>query len=136
MAAATYAERIALDLQAMVPSQRMIALTQGPDAGTSENTTRTAAFAQIAAGTWVGKMGSPGAYDDSDGTVGNQVARSWGVRYAKHLLRDAFQLSEPDFSDQNESRLMAELEELAAGEREYAATPVSYDIDGDVVVPE
>lgn len=135
MAAATFAERIALDLQAMIPSQRMIALTQGPDAGTSENTTRTAAFAQIAAGTWLSKMGSPGAYDDSDGTVGDQVARSWGVRYAKHLLRDAFQLSEPDFSDQNEARLMAELEELALGEREYAATPVTYDIDGEEVTP-
>lgn len=135
MAAATFAERIAIDLRLLIPTQRMIALTQGPDAGTSEDTDRTAAFSEIAAGTWVGKMGSPGAYDDSDGTVGDQTARSWGVRYAKHLLRDAFQLSEPDFSDQNEARLMAELEELAAGEREYTATPVTYDIDGEVVTP-
>lgn len=133
MAACTFAVRIAADLALLIPAQRLIVLSKGPDTGTTEVTTRTAAMAQIAAGTWVGKMGSPGAYDDSDGTVGDQTARSWGARYAKYLMADAFQLEPDPSAESTEARLMAELEDLAAGERQYLATPVAYDVDGEEV---
>jgi hypothetical protein len=130
MAAITFAARIVLDLRLLIPEQRVINASRGPDAGTSEVTTRTVAFGEIAAGAWIGKMGSPGAFDDTTATVGDQVARSWGARYAKHLFLQAFDPVEYINAEQTEARLMNELEELAMGERQYVATPFAYD-DGE-----
>lgn len=135
MAACTFAVRIAVDLRLLIPEQRIINMSRGPDAGTTEVTTRTAAICEVAAATYESRMGSAGAFDDSDSTVGDQKARSWGTRYAKHLFMDAF-MPDPDPSAEGtETRLMAELEQ----HREMAiienADIVTYDVDGEEVTP-
>lgn len=106
MAACTYAARILIDLRLAVPEARVIAFSRGADPGTTEVSTRTAAFSQIAAALWESKCGAAGAYDDTNGLIGDQTARQWGVRYAKYLLMFAFQM---DTSPGEEQGLLIEL---------------------------
>lgn len=133
MAACTFAARLIVEFRLLVPAERITALSRGTSGGTSEVTTRTTAMADIAAGTWSARMGDPGAYDDSDGTVGNQTAKSWGVRYMMHLYRDAFALNDPDAGERSDARLMDELEMHREADVAYNSAPVVYDVDGEEV---
>lgn len=133
MATATLAERVAIDLRLLIPAQRMIAMTQGPDGGATEDTDRTDAFSQMAAAKWVSRMGDAGNFDDADGTVGDQTARQWATEYAKSLMSEAYQMVVPDTAEQTRARLTKELEEHRMTAIDATVAPVLYDTDGEVV---
>lgn len=133
MAACTFAARLVIEFRLLVPAERITALSRGTSGGTSEVTTRTTAFADHAAAIWTSRMGSPGAYDDSDGTVGNQTAKAWGTRYMMRLYRDAFALGSVDGGLAGDADLMEELENHRQMEAAYNADPVVYDVDGEEV---
>lgn len=133
MAACTFAARLEIEFRLLVPAERITALSRGTSGGTSEVTSRTTAIAGIAAGVWSANIGTPGAYDDTDGTVGNQTAKAWGVRYMMHLYRDAFALADLDVQPASSKDLMAELELYRGMEVANESTPVIYDVDGEEV---
>lgn len=82
MAACTFSARIALDLAALVASATMIDLSRQRDATATENTARTTRVAQMAAAKVESRLGSSGSYDDTDGTIGDQIWLDFGVRIA------------------------------------------------------
>lgn len=133
MATCTLTVRIATSLRLVMRNQALINASSGPGEGTSEVTTRTNECAGIAADTYEARMGSPGSFDDTDRTVGDRRALSWGVRYARLIFTSGFGLVDPDTYDGAEKRLLDELEGYADGARQEAATPVAYDVDGELV---
>jgi len=82
MASCTYAERIALDLAVLIASDSMIDLSRQRDATATENTVRTTRVCQMAAAKVESRLGSAGSYDDTDGTIGEQIWLDFGVRMA------------------------------------------------------
>lgn len=97
MATATFAARIALDLAALVASATMIDLSRQRDATATENTARTTRVAQMAAAKVESRLGSAGSYDDTDGTIGDQIWLDLGVRIALLYYSQVytFTLTEP-----------------------------------------
>lgn len=139
MALCTLAARVVVDLAALVPAQALINRSLGPGPGTSENTTRTAAMAAMAARRWVARMlggTDPGAlWNDADATVGDTRASDWATRYAWHLYRSAFQTVPDPLMAQEGKALSDELEMYAAQavqEASEAEVVADTDDDGEV----
>lgn len=133
MATCTFLARLEIEFRLLVPGERITALSRGTSGGTTEVTTRTTAFACLAANTWEARMGSAGSYDDADGTVGNQTAKGWGTRYMMAMYRDAFALTNPDGGFGGTVDLVDELERYHAQEVASEGAPVVYDVDGEEV---
>jgi len=97
MATATFAARIALDLAVLLANQAMIDLSRQQDATATENTARTTRVSQMAAAKVESRLGSAGSYDDTDGTIGDQIWLDLGVRIALLYYSQVytFTLTEP-----------------------------------------
>ncbi len=139
MAACTFAVRIAVELALLVPSQALIDQSLGPGAGTTETTTRTAAFSRHAAAKWNAVMGTPGAFDDSTApTEGStqEKALEWATRYAWANYRVTFKAVPMDLPPSDDPKaLLAELYDMREGAVQEASTPVvaeDSDDDGEV----
>ena len=136
MAACTFKARVVIELALLVPSQALIDQSLGPGAGTTETTTRTAAFARMGVARWNAAMGSPGAFDDTtDPTEGSEQERAleWAVRWAWLHYRHTFKAMPPELNPADDPRtLLAELAAYQAGAIQEASTPVVMeDTDGD-----
>ena len=141
MALCTLAARVVVDLAALVPSQALIDQSNGPGAGTTENTTRTANMASMAARRWIARMlggSDPGSlWDNADATVGDTRASDWCTRYAWHLYRAGFQIGfDPLAAQAQEAKALAdELESYVMQAIQESSEPevvVDSDEDGEV----
>lgn len=135
MAACTFAQRVAIELALLVPSQALIDQSLGPGPGTAENTNRTAAFARMGVARWNAVMGSPGAFDDAtpptEGTT-QEMALEWAVRWSWLHYRRTFKALPPDLNPADDpDKLLAELESYRAGAIQEAATPVVVETEDD-----
>ena len=119
MAACTFKARVVIELALLVPSQALIDQSLGPGAGTSETTTRTAAFARMGVARWNAVMGSPGAFDDTtDPTEGSEQEKAleWATRWAWLHYRHTFKAMPPELNPADDpDKLLAELEGYQKG---------------------
>lgn len=135
MAACTFKARVVIELALLVPSQALIDQSLGPGAGTSETTTRTAAFARMGVARWNAVMGSPGAFDDTtDPTEGSEQEKAleWATRWAWLHYRHTFKAMPPELNPADDpDKLLAELESYRASAVQEASEPVIMEDDDD-----
>lgn len=112
MATATFAERIQDDLTVLIADATLIDLSRQRDATATQNTARTLRVAQMAAAKIESRLGAAGSYDDTDGTIGNQVFLDFGIRWALMLYSQMYSLALTDAGVVMINMLREEIEEL------------------------
>jgi len=90
MAAATFAERLNLDLTLLIADQALIDLSRQQDATATQNTSRTTRVCQMAAAKVESRLGPAGAYDDTDATIGDQIFLDFGIRLALYYYSQVY----------------------------------------------
>lgn len=135
MAACTFAARVVIELALLVPSQALIDQSLGPGPGTSETTTRTAAFARMGVAKWNAIMGAPGAFDDTTAPAeGSEQERAleWATRYAWANYRVTFKALPPEIAPGEDPKaLLAELAGYQKGAINENSEPFVVEDDDD-----
>jgi hypothetical protein len=123
MAAITFAGAIELELRALAGTQRLVDLSRAADPGETEVTARTIRFAQNAAAKCEAKLGSIGAFDDADATIGDRQALDWATRWAWLMMRGAFAMAGDIDVSAERRELLQELDDLRMARVQEAAVP-------------
>lgn len=133
MAAATFAERIALDLALLVADATIIDLSRQRDGTAGQLTTRTVRVTEMAAAKVESVLGDVGAYDDTISTQGDQAALDVGIRMALYYYSQIYTLTLTDAGVAALENLLEELDTLAKRRRQANATPVVDTLDNDAI---
>lgn len=114
MAACTFSARLVIDLAIVIASPTIIDASRQRVTTATEDTTRTARVCDMAAAKVVSVLGDVGAYDTSDGSIGDLQALDIGLRIAMHLYLHHFSLIQTTETDTMWQNLLDELDGLAA----------------------
>lgn len=111
MAAISYAARIQLDFAVLIASATMVDLSRQRDATAGENTVKTTRVSQMAAAKVESRLGPAGQYDDTDGTIGDQIFLDLGLRLALLYYSQFYTLTLTDAGTAAIVSIRTELEE-------------------------
>ncbi len=131
MAACTFAQRLVVDLGVLLASATVIDLSRQRDATATENTARTARVAQLAAAKIESRLGSAGAYDDADGTVGDQKWIDLGLRLAVLYYSQIYSLVLTEAGTGYLASVLEELEMYSEVLRQEASLGIIARVDND-----
>ena len=124
MASVTFSAKIVLDLALLVADQTIIDLSRQRDSTAGQLTTRTVRVSEHAAAAVEAKLGTVGAFDDTDQAIGDLAALDIGTRLALLRYSQVYPLTFTDAGTAMISEIKTELEDLAASRRQEQGTPV------------